>query len=165
MYAEKPVAFGRWNSLIGVTCTPAQPHVTREAGAPAAVFLNAGILHRVGPNRLYVRLARMLADAGIPSLRFDLAGVGDSPTARDPRGSVLDIVERDIADAIDFAARQSRDGTVVLIGLCSGADNALQAAVRDERVAGAVLLDPNVHRTRGFWLRHYARKLVHPDTW
>jgi hypothetical protein len=40
---------------------------------------NAGMLHRVGPYRLHVRLARDLARMGFSSLRVDLADTGDSP--------------------------------------------------------------------------------------
>ena len=156
---EKPVRFGRAQSLVGLLCT-----TPGEASRPTAVFVNAGIIHRVGPNRLYVNLARALARRGIPSLRFDLGGIGDSMTPRDERGSMMDMVERDVRDAIDLAA-SAGDGRVVVIGLCSGADNALQAVVRDPRVAGAVLLDPNTHRTRGFWMRHYARALLTWKTW
>ena len=43
------------------------------------VFLSAGLLHRVGPHGLHVRLARELAQMGFSSLRVDLAGTGDSP--------------------------------------------------------------------------------------
>lgn len=157
---ERPVRFGRSQSLVGVVCTP-----PRGARTPAVVFVNAGIIHRIGPNRLYVELARALASRGVPSLRFDLGGIGDSSTPREERGSIMEMVERDLNDAIDLAARESADGRVVLVGLCSGADNALQTAARDERVAGAVLLDPNAYRTRAFWFRHYARALRRLRTW
>ena len=36
---------------------------------PAVIFLNAGVLHRVGPHRLHVTLARRLAARGLPALR------------------------------------------------------------------------------------------------
>lgn len=160
MHAEKPVRFGRTQSLIGILCSP-----TTASRGPTIVFVNAGIIHRVGPNRLYVNLARTLAASGFRSLRFDLGGIGDSATSREERGSVLDLVERDLRDAVDLASRESPDGRVVLIGLCSGADNAFRTAANDGRVAGAVLLDPNVHRTAGFYVRKYMRALFTPLTW
>ena len=45
---------------------------------PSVTLLNAGVIHRVGPHRLHVRLARALAAAGFPALRLDLSGIGDS---------------------------------------------------------------------------------------
>lgn len=160
MIAEKPLVFGRSDSLVGVWCAP----VERRPDMPAVVFINAGIIHRVGPNRLHVNLARTLAAAGVPSLRFDLSGLGDSLAARDERGSILDWVKRDVDDALDLAA-SLHDGGIVVIGLCSGADNAFHAATRDARVVGAVLLDPNAQRTRGFYLRRYARAAAAWKTW
>lgn len=161
MITEKPVTFGRSGSLVGIVCAPAQPPATAQ---PTVVFINAGIIHRVGPNRLYVNLARALARRGVRSLRFDLGGIGDSTTARDERGSADEIVYRDARDAIDFAAADNHAG-VVLIGLCSGADYAFQSAVDDARVVGAVLLDPNIHLTRGFYVRHVLRALRSTKTW
>ena len=56
---ETAITFGKSKSLTGVLTDP--PEAKREAGVPAVIFLNAGLIHHVGPNRLYVKLARALA--------------------------------------------------------------------------------------------------------
>lgn len=160
MITEKPVTFGRSGGLLGIVCGP----MNSVSALPTAIFINAGIIHRVGPNRLYVNLARAMARAGVRSLRFDLAGIGDSATPRDERGSTDDIVFRDIADAIDLASSDNPTG-VVLIGLCSGADYGFNAAAADPRVRAAVLVDPNVHLTTGFYVRHWWRAARSSKTW
>ena len=53
----------------------------RRAGARWVVFLNAGGVGRSGPNRLWTTFARAWAKAGLPSLRLDVSGVGDSDAA------------------------------------------------------------------------------------
>jgi alpha-beta hydrolase superfamily lysophospholipase len=161
IHVETPVLFGRGESLVGILCAPRAP---RHASGAAVVLLNSGILHRVGPHRLYVTLARSLAAAGVPSLRFDLGGLGDSPTPLDEHGSVQEIVLRDIQDAISLAATRF-GGAIILAGLCSGADNAFYAAVRDRRVRGVALLDPNTHRPRSFYFHHLRRRLTRRRTW
>jgi hypothetical protein len=162
-FVERPVVFGRDRSLIGVVCQP-----TTQGGdaPPFVVFLSAGIIHRIGPNRLYVHLARSLARVGVPSLRFDLSGIGDS--LRPPEAEALTIQERvvmDIDDAIELLQESYDSKEYIVIGLCSGADNALRTMGREARAVGGVLLDPNVWRTPGFYVRHYAHKLVSPTTW
>ena len=75
---ELTVLMGRHKSLVGIFTESSQsPAVTAP---PTVVLLNAGIVHRVGPNRMHVLLARALAAAGISSLRFDMSGIGDSPS-------------------------------------------------------------------------------------
>lgn len=159
---ERPVRFGRSRTLIGVWCRPPVPPV---AGAPVVLFLNSGIIHRVGPNRLYVRAARSLAERGIASLRFDLGGIGDSTIPPEATGSLQEMADRDIADALDLVAREYPGSPAVLLGLCSGADNALRTATRDARVAGCVLLDANAHIPRGFLFHHLRRRLGSRRTW
>jgi pimeloyl-ACP methyl ester carboxylesterase len=161
-YREQPVAFGRARHLIGVVC---RPHGTPRQGSTVAIFLNSGIIHRVGPHRLYVRIARAFAEVGGTSLRFDLSGIGDSTAPAGETGSVMDTVRRDIADAIAYAGEQLQSPAVVLVGLCSGADNALETALRDVRVAEVVLIDPNVHRTRMHVVHHYRKRLLMARTW
>lgn len=161
---EIPVVFGRGRSLLGVACIP---HDTARCdGAPFVVFLNAGIIHRVGPNRLYVKIARALANNGISSLRFDLGGIGDSSVVPGETGTVFDFVRRDVKDALDWVAKYNGEAGVVLVGLCSGADNALhQGAMVDTRVVGAVLIDPDVHRPFSFFFHHYIKAMLAPRTW
>ena len=58
---EQAHLFGTSESLVGISCEPEQQAYLAEQ--PAVIILNSGILHRMGPNRLYVTLARTIADA------------------------------------------------------------------------------------------------------
>jgi pimeloyl-ACP methyl ester carboxylesterase len=118
------------------------------------LLLNAGVLHRVGPHRLHVILARQLAARGLTSLRLDLSGIGDS---RSVPGS-LSFRESAVVDTRAAMDRLAADGIgrFVLFGLCSGAATALARAAVDERVVGLVLLDPPAYPTA----RAQARKLA-----
>ena len=97
-------------SLVGVF-TAAEP--SDDHGRPAIIFLNAGLLHRIGPNRLYVRMAREMAGRGFSSLRFDLSGIGDSLPRTDGlplRAAAL----RDVQDALDFLSRKRTLSSFIL---------------------------------------------------
>jgi pimeloyl-ACP methyl ester carboxylesterase len=153
---ETPLVFGTDQNLIGIVTEPAAPTEPR----PAVVILNAGIIHRVGPSRFAVGTARALARAGHRVLRFDLSGIGDSQLAG--AGTLQQIVCRDIGDAIDLIARE--DG-VILVGLCSGADNAFFIAADDPRVRGLVLIDPSIERTAGFRRRRVFAAMKSLSSW
>ncbi len=133
---EQAVLFSP-QSLVGVLTKADE---ASDTGSPAVVFLNAGMVHRVGPHRLHVRLARELSRQGFTSLRFDLSGIGDSP-ARVDGASLHDAAMHDVRDALGFLANQRLGSTFILVGLCSGADLAFRAALGDGRVVGAVLID------------------------
>lgn len=152
---ERPVVFGRGQHLVGVECRPAPEDAVPDA--PVALFINAGIIHRVGPHRIYVKTARAMAAGGIPSLRFDLSGIGGSRTVADGSGPRAreTAVRSDIDDALDHIHRRLGDARVVTVGLCSGADRAFESAVRQSVITGAVLMDPDVHITLG----HRAREI------
>lgn len=161
-FVEKPVAFGREDHLVGIVCRPREePSEPR----PVLVFLNAGVVHRIGPHRLYVRLARALAADGVQSLRFDLSGIGDTLVPRGEAVAPIESVHRDIQDALDYAENRLQADRVIVLGLCSGADHAFHAAVVDARVSGAVLVDPNLHRPRAHTLHHYKNRVLDPLTW
>lgn len=139
---ERPLRFGPGQSLFGVLAEP--PAQARGAGRSdtALLFLNVGHNYHIGPNRLYVNMARSLAACGWRTLRFDLSGIGDSPGTSGPRkgnyyakGS-----DADVSAAID---RLQAEGCnrFWLMGVCSGSYVAFQAAQADPRVNGQVLMN------------------------
>ena len=88
---EKVVAFGEGNRLVGVL---SEPMIPSASGSPVGVvFLNSGLLHHVGPFRLYVDIARNLAELGLVSLRFDIGGLGDSSLPPNPKPDLEQISE------------------------------------------------------------------------
>jgi alpha-beta hydrolase superfamily lysophospholipase len=108
------------------------------------VLLNAGATSHIGPNRMYVTLARSWAARGFVALRLDLAGLGDSairPGEADnlayPPGAV-----DDIATAVSFLMRQHGVTEVTLVGLCAGAYHALRAAAAGLPVKSALMINP-----------------------
>ena len=158
-FRETPETFGRHGSLAGVLTRPLQ-----ETASMPVILLGAGIIHKVGPSRASVELARALATGGHPVVRFDLSGIGDSPRVDEP--SLDRTATRDIQDAISLVEERcgAEDG-VALVGFCSGADNGLFVAAEDPRVTRLVLFDPTVHRTRGFERRRMARRLTSARSW
>ena len=160
MMKETVYQFGPNNSLTGILSQPDES--VRVADAPVALILNAGIVHSIGPFRLHVDIARSLAEAGFSSFRIDLSGLGDSETRTGK--AVENRAVLDATDAIDLLAEKFGVGSVVAIGLCSGAFNAHQVALADPRVVGAAFFDGIVFRTTGYYFRHYMR-FAKPRFW
>jgi dienelactone hydrolase len=127
------------------------------------VSVNAGVIHRVGPTRIYVDVARGLAERGYCVLRFDLSGLGDSESFN-AGITIADGALADIDEALNFMASSRGADRFVLLGLCSGANHALLQAFEDARVVGTMLIDPSVQRTRKSWVIHLARRLLHAST-
>lgn len=158
---ERVVTFGSHGGLVGIVTEPAD----RAGGAarPAVIFSNIGLNHRVGPNRIYVELARGLAEAGFVTLRFDLSGFGDSEPRRDAIGD-LQRATLDTREAMDFLQQRNID-TFVVLGFCSGTDSAHVIARDDPRVVGAIFIDGYAYRNRGFWLRYYTLRNLQLARW
>ncbi|MGP1664377.1 MAG: alpha/beta hydrolase [Rhodanobacter sp.] len=153
---EAAFRFGRADHLVGVIGTPAG-----NAGGVGVIILNAGLVHRIGPFRLHVDLSRRLNVSGYPTLRFDLSTLGDSG-ASGALQSREQQTRADMADAMALLRTQAGCTQFVLVGLCSGAENAYLAACTEPSVAGVVFLDGYAYRTLGFRLRHYLPRLMHP---
>jgi exosortase A-associated hydrolase 1 len=152
---------GAW--LYGVLSLPAQPLQPTQRGVLIVV---GGPQVRTGSHRQFTLLARGLASAGVPTMRFDYRGMGDSEGA--PRD--FEQVQEDLRAALDcFFAQVPGLTDVVLWGLCDGASAAAMYAPGDARVAGLALLNPWV-RTEGgaarATLKHYYRsRLLDPGLW
>ncbi len=143
--SEHVVTFGGSGGLVGVVSRPA----ALRAGAPWVLLWNVGVNHRVGICRLNVQLARRLAELGIPSLRFDLSGLGDSAARADYRSGK----ERAVADAQDamaFLVEREAATRFAAAGLCTGAHYAYSLAVADERVDSFVCMDGMAYPTPRF---------------
>jgi len=135
--------------------------------APRGVLIVVGgPQYRVGSHRQFILLARDLAGAGIPVLRFDYRGMGDAG------GEAIDFehCDADIAAAVDaFYAHSPGLRKVVIWGLCDAASAALLYAWRDPRVAGLVLLNPWVRTEAGeskaFLKHYYLKRLFSAELW
>lgn len=159
---EVALLLGPRKSMVGVA-TPAIG-VSPDVEPLTAVILNSGILHRVGANRMSVTLARALAARGIGAVRFDLSGIGDSEPRTDGLAP-LPASLADIKEALDSLEATRRITRVVLIGLCSGADQSILYDSQDPRVVAAVLIDPSIPSTRRFWVHYYRRQATNLKSW
>ncbi len=154
---ERPYLFGETGGLLGILSEP-EPATDR----PTVLLLNAGLVHRVGPFRMGVDLARRLAAVGFPAFRLDLSGLGDSG----PRPGPFDLQDRalvDAQDAMSFLAQRTGARRFIAAGLCAGALHAHGIAVSDPRVVGAVLLDGYAYPTLRFLVRRYGPRLISPS--
>jgi len=139
---EEAVLFGSEDSLVGVITDPVD--ASRGRTPPAFIFLNAGVTHHVGPNRLYVRLARALAIQGFIAMRFDFSGLGDSAVRTDDL-PVIESVMVETCEAMDLLKTRRGTERFILIGICSGATVSYMMANQDPRVVGAVIINAQGH--------------------
>jgi len=129
-----PVVFG--DGLFGMWCRPR--HALDDA--PAVLLLNTGGVHHVGDGRLSVLLARRLASLGVPTLRADITGLGDSRACGAPLTFdelYLRHAPVDTCTAIDWLVAQGHS-RIVLFGVCTGAYVAIQAARAHPNVVGCM---------------------------
>ena len=143
MHEERALSFACGaQRLVGILSLPGQP-CSAERGV---VIVVGGPQYRAGSHRQFTLLARGLADAGIPVLRFDYRGMGDS------EGEIRDFeaVAPDLRAAIDaFFIHQPQLRQVALFGLCDGATAAALYAPGDARVGALALVNPWVRTEAG----------------
>jgi hypothetical protein len=152
---EESFCFGPARNLPGTLTIPDGGNERRVG----LVLFNSGVIHRVGPHRLNVRIARALSRAGFASLRFDLSSVGDgspAPRARTFEAQAID----DLRLAIDAVCERTGVGAVAIYGICSGAVQAFEAARVDRRVAGLFLQDGFAFPTAKTHVRRFTLPLL-----
>lgn len=139
---EEVLLFGKKSSLVGIMTYP--PETERVNKLPVIMLLNAGLLHRVGPNRLYVKMARNLATLGFMVLRYDFSGIGDSPV----RSDNLPFLERwvnELLEAMDYLQVTRGIDRFISMGLCGGAYVSFKTACFDSRIVGVALFNSQDH--------------------
>ncbi|MEX2123353.1 MAG: hydrolase 1, exosortase A system-associated [Woeseia sp.] len=161
MKQERPVVFDcAGDRLVGIL------HASEHDAETGVVIVVGGPQYRVGSHRQFVLMARRFAAAGIPVLRFDVRGMGDSEGQ--PRS--FESLDDDIRAAIDcFTATLPGLTKIVLLGLCDAASANLIYCHTDPRVSGLILLNPWVRTTQGeakTYLRHYyMQRLLQKTFW
>jgi pimeloyl-ACP methyl ester carboxylesterase len=170
---EKTILFGKFKTLVGIVTEPDLP---ADPARPAVVLSNAGLIHRIGPNRIYVKLARALAERGYTVLRFDLSGVGDS-LPRPDHMPVEEFTIDDVIQAMDTLAATVGSQHFVLAGHCAGAYHSFRTAVQDARVRAVVLMNPDggeadwveydkKRKLARYYENYYGKKtLLDPQRW
>jgi pimeloyl-ACP methyl ester carboxylesterase len=119
------------SNLMGILSSPdiEQHH---KLNKPLIILANSGSVHRVGPNRVYVKLARAAAAAGFSVLRFDLSNLGDSVVGNPSNENHPYPVHstQDIATTITYMKKHFGYQNFVIAGLCSGAYSVFHAGLR-----------------------------------
>lgn len=118
-------------------------HTGPSRNAPegvAVVVLNVGANPHAGYGRGAALLCRRLAASGVWSLRFDFAGTGDSDGEEEVDLARLYDPARvaQTRAVLDWLCGRGHNG-FVLVGICSGAFQAMLAGLADRRVEGLVL--------------------------
>lgn len=147
-------------TLVGII------HAIPGAARRGVLIVVGGPQYRAGSHRQFLLLGRSLARGGIPAMRFDHRGTGDSD---DPYLG-FEALDDDITAAIDTLLGECPGiEEVVLWGLCDAASAILFYAHRDPRVTGIVLANPWVRTAQSearTYLRHYyLRRLAERDFW
>lgn len=133
-------------SLFSILARPATGSRPAEWGL---LFMNAGGVRHIGPNRMWVDAARRWAARGVPSMRVDFHRVGESDGEQQASIASLhadDLVEQ-LSVVMDSMNSQLNCQRFIAVGLCSGAFAAFQSLIRNPQIRGAVLLNPRLF----FW--------------
>ena len=175
---EEAVTFGQSGQFFGVLSEPAES-APKSSELPIVLFLTTASHHRIGPNRMYVPMARALAHLGFTSLRFDLTGVGDTPSTPDAveGHSYSAAFVNDVRAAMDHLQHITGVNQFVTVGLCSGAYLGFHTSLADKRVVGTVLINSQTfnwregdsleinRRVTFMSTRFYRRAALDPKVW
>ena len=149
-YREQALALGSRGALVGVLTQPDGPV---DLSRPVVITVNAGLVHRVGPQRMHVTLLRRLAQCGFTGMRFDFSGIGDSPTRTDQLPYIRSTLE-ELREVMDDVTTRTGHTRFCVIGLSSGALVAMAGAGADPRVAGVGMLNPHGFGASSVWGEH-----------
>ncbi len=119
--------------LFGILTTP-----TTEPNGLVAILLSGGVwTPSPGRNRIWVRMARLLAAYGWHAIRLDYRGVGESSGSIETYRLDEPFVD-DVTGVVEWAG-QHQLGDLVLMGTCFGARTAMASASRVRNLRGVAL--------------------------
>ncbi len=111
-----------------------------------AIYTNVGAVRRAGPGRMWSEATRRWAGRGVPCLRIDVAGIGDSEgdasRYADIAGLYLPEFAEQLAAIVSALAARGVARRFMIVGLCSSAYWGFRCALRDTRVESVVLINP-----------------------
>jgi hypothetical protein len=172
MIHEEIVNFGKGGAMCGIF-TPAPQKVSNNS--LCIIFLNAGLIHKIGPNRIYKRLSENYAKNGFPSFRLDFAGLGDSGSSNDGISNGYEQIN-ELKIAMNWLRENKGIDRFLLSGICSGAKIAWDESLEDPRVIGLCLIDgvyadEQVLKAVGgkanqrLRIRYYKKNLFNQERW
>ena len=128
-----------------------------------ALFLNAGIQRRTGPNRMWVETARRWAASGVSTLRIDAAGIGDFDGDATAPARITDFYQplyvEQARAALQMLTEQGLPPRFMMVGFCSGGYCSAQTALGDERVATVLMINPRTLIVDEWPWRHARRHM------
>jgi len=159
---EHLCSFGDRGQLFGVLTVPLRK---ADPSMPTIILMNAGSVHHVGPQRLYVHLARALALQGFPCFRIDFEGIGDSnlQNVSEENHPYQETAVQDAESALRFLTEQFHLSEFVLTGICSGAYTAFHAGLTTTqyKILDTLLINPlTFHWEKGMSLSMDAAKIT-----
>ncbi|MGK2285203.1 hydrolase 1, exosortase A system-associated [Pedomonas sp. V897] len=137
-------------------------HPAESAARLGVVIAAGGVQVRAGPHRSHVDLAQFFAAEGLPTLRFDRRGIGDSG-GTDPG---FEMSGPDISAAITALCTETGVEGVIGYGLCDGATALGLLAPYEPRLAGLILTNPwtidEADQANSLVMHHYRRRMRDP---
>lgn len=174
-----PVVFENRNKvkLVG---TLYKPKITKNKHA--LILINPGVKGRVGPQRLYIKIANLFVARGFGVLRLDAAGLGDSEgIIREEltREFFLSVEQgrlvNDVEDAIDWLSNKHGFSNYIIGGLCGGAISALLTAFTNYQVKAILGLGlpvsmekdgfDNLKNFVSWYINFYKSRIFHGSFW
>ncbi|MBK8618747.1 MAG: alpha/beta hydrolase [Anaerolineales bacterium] len=123
-----------------------QPLLRDGERKPTILLLNAGSVHRIGPNRNYIYITRQLLSMGFRVMRMDFLGLGDSvhPNPAKENDPYLPEALENIRDAIQYLKDTFGVQEIIPMGLCSGAYASFQTALHldDDSIQEIIPVNP-----------------------
>ena len=148
---EEALRLGRDHSLIGILTENTTASLNKKNCLTGVLLLNAGVLHHVGPSRLYVKIARRLAGEGFVVIRFDFSGLGDSGPRRDKMPATESVID-EVGQVMDYLESSKGIRRFCCVGLCAGAASAARVCLTDPRIRNLILINPLLPKSQQTFL-------------